>query len=128
MNRNILRLLLSAVLVMCCTMTTWAGLGTPPDNEIWYTSRDGNVIAPYYDNVFGATIQSNTYNDGKGVIKFNGPVTQVGDWAFYKTKLTSMSLPNSVKSIGYRAFYWMGIYFFLFLHYNLPSIAKCYVL
>ena len=107
MKRNILRLLLSAAFVMCCTMTTWAGLGTPPDNEIWYTSRDGNVIAPYYDNVFGATIQSNTYNDGKGVIKFNGPVTQVGDWAFYKTNLTSMSLPNSVKTIGYAAFYWM---------------------
>ena len=107
MKRNIFRVLLSAALLMCSTFSALAQLGTPPDNEIWYTSRDGNVIAPYYDNVFGASIQSNTYNDGKGVIKFNGPVTQVGDWAFYDTDLTSMSLPNSVRSIGYAAFYWM---------------------
>ena len=107
MKRNIFRVLLSAALLMCSTFSALAQLGTPPDNEIWYTSRDGNVIAPYYDNVFGASIQSNTYNNGKGVIKFNGPVTQVGDWAFYGKYLTSMSLPNSVRSIGYRAFYWM---------------------
>ena len=108
MNKNITKLLLSAALMLCCTFSAWAGLGTPPDDEIWYTSRDGNVIAPYYDYVFGASIQSNTYNDGKGVIKFNRPVTQVGEYAFYKTYLTSMSLPNTVKSIGYRAFYWMN--------------------
>ena len=107
MKKNVFRLLLSAALLMCCTVSVWAGLGTPPDDEIWYTSYDGKVIAPNYDNVFGASIESNTYNDGKGVIKFDGPVTKVGDWAFYDTDLTSMSLPNSVKSIGYRAFYWM---------------------
>ena len=107
MNRNILRLLLSAAFVMCCTFSALAQLGTPPDDEIWYTSYESNVIEPYDKNVFGATYQSNSYNNGKGVIKFNGPVTQVGDWAFYDTDLTSMSLPNSVKSIGYAAFYWM---------------------
>ena len=108
MYKNIKNLLFSAALMLCCTFSAWAGLGTPPDDEIWYTSRDGNVIAPYYDNVFGASIQSNTYDNGKGVIKFNGPVTTVGEYAFYGTYLTSMSLPNTVKSIGYRAFYWMN--------------------
>ena len=107
MKSNFTRLLLSAVLMMCCTVGAWAGLGTPPDDEIWYTSYDGNALEPYDKNVFGATYQSNTYNNGKGVIKFNGPVTQVGDYAFYDTDLTSISLPNSVKSIGYAAFYWM---------------------
>ena len=107
MRTKITRLLLSAVLMMCCTVSVWAGLGTPPDDEIWYTSSDGSVIDPYDKNVFGATYQSNTYNNGKGVIKFNGPVTKVGDWAFYDADLTSMSLPNSVKSIGCWAFYWM---------------------
>ena len=34
MNRNILKLLLSAAFVMCCTFSALAQLGTPPGNEI----------------------------------------------------------------------------------------------
>ncbi len=124
MNRNILRLLLSATFVMCCTFSAWAGLGTPPDDEIWYTSHNGNVIAPYYDNVFGATIQSNSYDNGKGVIKFNGPVTTVGEYAFYGTNLTSISLPNTVESIGYRAFYWMNYMKEISLGNSLETISN----
>ena len=77
-----------------------------PNNEIWYTSSDGNVVTPYNSNVFGANIVSNTYENGKGVIKFDGNVTSIGDDAFYKcTSLTSVTIGDSVTSIGSDAFY-----------------------
>ena len=74
-------------------------------NIITYTSSDGKVVQPYKTDVFGANIVSNEYKDGQGVITFDGPVTNIGDRAFYKcTSLTSITIPNSVTSIGLRAF------------------------
>ncbi len=78
-----------------------------PTNEIWYTSTDGEVVTPYQEvywdgsSVFGANIVSNTYADGKGVISFDGDVTQIGDYAFYFCEsLASIHLPNGVTFIG----------------------------
>ncbi len=84
---------------------------TIPNNEIWYTSTDGAIVEPYKTDVFGANIVSNTYENGKGVITFDGDVTQIGKDAFYAfsstaagRRLTSITLPNSVTSIGNHAF------------------------
>ena len=77
----------------------------PADNEIWYTSSDGNVVTPYATDVFGANIVSNIYENGKGVIKFDGDVTSLGDSAFYEcSSLTSITIPNSVTSFRYGTF------------------------
>lgn len=77
-----------------------------PNNEIWYTSSDGKVVTPNKSDVFGASIISNTYSNGKGVIKFDNSVTSIGGFAFYYCSgLTSITIPNSVTSIGYSAFY-----------------------
>ena len=76
-----------------------------PNNQIWYTSSDGNVVTPYETNVFGAKIISNTYNNGKGVITFNGAVTTIGESAFYWCdSLTSVNIPDSVTTIGNSTF------------------------
>lgn len=53
----------------------------PPNDEIWYTSSDGNIVTPYRANSL-PTIVSNTYSNGKGVIKFASDVTTIGFYAF----------------------------------------------
>ena len=78
---------------------------TPASNQIWYTSSDGNIVEPYNTNVFGATIISNEYNNGMGIITFDGDVTSIGEDAFYKcTSLTSVNISDNVTTIGNYAF------------------------
>ena len=74
------------------------------NNVIYYTSYNG-VITPYATDVFGASIESNVYEDGVGVITFDGDVTSIGDSAFKDCwALTSITLPNSVITIERDAF------------------------
>lgn len=80
----------------------------PPESEIWYTTTDGNIIQPTLLNRFGATFISNTYENGRGVIKFDGPITVIPnytkaraavaeDGSFSKCKtLTSIILPQGI--------------------------------
>lgn len=76
-----------------------------PANEIWYTSTNGEIVVPNNETVFGATLQSNTYSNGKGVMTFDGPVTGIGDEAFYKCNtLSNITIPESASSIGFQAF------------------------
>jgi hypothetical protein len=78
-----------------------------PKNQIWYTSSDGNVVAPYKTDVFGANIVSNTYENGVGVITFDGDITTIGEEAFYYcSSLTSVTIPDSVTKIEKKAFYY----------------------
>jgi uncharacterized protein YjdB len=74
----------------------------PPDNEIWYTSADGNVINM---NSYPATLTSNSYENGKGVYKFNSSVNSIGSNFGDKSYLfTSITFPTTVKGVtSYRA-------------------------
>ena len=84
-----------------------------PDNQVWYTSSDGNIIdiiaVPEYgvttaEYGLGSVVISNQYYD-KGIIKTSGPVTQIGQAAFHdKTSLVSITLPRQVAVICGSAF------------------------
>jgi hypothetical protein len=79
----------------------------PPNNEIWYTSSDNDVVIPNDANVFGANIVNNSYIDGKGVMTFDGDVTLIGEEAFLLCgTLTSITIPDSVTSVYSNAFEW----------------------
>lgn len=78
-----------------------------PDSThcIFYTSSDGNIVTPNKTDVFGANIVSNTYENGQGVIIFDGPVTTIGDYAYYNcSSLTKIVLSKYIKEIGAHAF------------------------
>ncbi len=73
-----------------------------PDNEIWYLSTNGEKAVCNYDG-FGVQILSETYKNGKGVIKFSGTVKVIEVLAF-EENLRSVRIPESVTKIGSRAF------------------------
>jgi len=76
-----------------------------PNNQIWYTSTDGQIVEPYKDEGFGAYIVSNTYENGKGIITFNGNITMIGEWAFDRRyNLKSIIIPDGVVLIDSHAF------------------------
>lgn len=76
-----------------------------PNNQIWYTSKDGQIVELSKKADFGANIISNTYENGKGIITFDGEITSIGDYAFSTDNmLTSVKMPNSVMTIGDNAF------------------------
>lgn len=76
--------------------------GDMPDNEIWYLSTNGYKAVCNYDG-FGVQILSETYKNGKGVIKFSGTVKVIETYAF-EENLRSIRIPESVTKIGNHAF------------------------
>lgn len=81
------------------------GKKTPPDNEIWYTTK-GDVTVDPSEFAFGkALAKSNVYEGGCGVITFDSPVRTIGEYAFSSTPcLESVILPDTVENIGHGAF------------------------
>lgn len=77
----------------------------PPNTQIWCTTNTGQACTPMYTTRFGATLLTNTYADGLGVMTFDGNVTRVGDLVFENNQeLLTMYLPDTVTTIGEYAY------------------------
>ena len=102
---------------------------SPANDEIWYTSTTGDVVAPFSqmaEYFGGVEIVSNTYKNGKGVVKFSGPVTKLGNSAFYfLDKLKSIQLPNSITEMGTSVFNYCRSLTSVTLSNNLLFIDEC---
>lgn len=86
------------ILVVCIFATALALSAQCPTNEIWYTTTDGAKVST---ERLGESVIAHTYQDGKGIIRFDKPVTNIGDKAFYGCRnLQSIFLPDSVVNIG----------------------------
>ena len=86
-----------------------AEVRTIANNEIWYVAPQKiNRANLWTYDTFGANILSHEWNSlsGEGIIVFDGEVTKIGNNAFQSANITSITLPNSVKLIGTRAFEW----------------------
>ena len=96
-----------SLMALMCSMGIFAE--DIPNNQIWYeshvkleeTSSSNYSGRGLHINAFNKSIVSHEFNDGKGVITFNGDLTSIGSYAFYfSTSMTSITLPNSLQSIG----------------------------
>lgn len=77
----------------------------PDGSQIWYTSWTDDVLHFGKEEGCGAHIVSNVYSDGKGVITFDGEVTDIPAGLFSgKTGLKSISLPHTVRNLASDAF------------------------
>ena len=72
-----------------------------PDNEIWYTTTDGQVI----ESSYLSDMISNVYENGKGRMVFRESLTAIPSYSFWnQTRLETVSLPESVTAIETAAF------------------------
>ena len=80
-------------------------LPVPADDEIYYLTYTGNPIVLYNSSDFGANLVSNTYQNGYGILKFDGPISRTGSSSFYsRIGLKKVVLPYSVTEISYSSF------------------------
>ncbi len=80
-------------------------------SRIFYTSTDGTIVTPYDTSAFldangnALSIISNTYENGEGVISFDGYVAEIGNSAFMECEsLIDIIIPENVTCIGQHAF------------------------
>ncbi|MBQ7855762.1 MAG: leucine-rich repeat protein [Alistipes sp.] len=78
-----------------------------PGDELWYTTCDNkkitkaNRLGATLDAKFAKTVLSHTYENGKGVVKFDGDVTRLLSSAFLgNATLETVALPNTIRSFA----------------------------
>lgn len=80
--------------------------GYPPVDEVWYTAVSGGAM----DSVFSSPCANvalviNTFYDGHGALRFNGPVTNFKEGVFwFNDQIVTLTLPSSLVATSYSCF------------------------
>lgn len=74
-----------------------------PNNQIWYTTQDGKPLTVEETSFNQAILSHESREDGWHILRFDGPLTHVGSYAFATPNLSDLRLPDSVTSLGDRA-------------------------
>ena len=87
----------------------WNEQLVPNENKIIYTSTDNSCLYLFDSGGDSSYLRShfkvNSYDDGKGVMIFDIPITYLPDYfAFGDRKLETITLPNTVVEIGKSCF------------------------
>ena len=89
-----------------CTGTGEIDPDDIPYNQIWYVTSN-NTMVDISSTKFDREVISHTYEDGKGVITFDGALTSIGSEDDYSVglrfsdyRMTEIHLPNTVEHIG----------------------------
>ena len=79
---------------------TQRGYTNIPTTTIYYTSTDNKIVEPYDASDLDATIVSNVYQDGYGIITFDKDITSLGTNAFIRrSNLNTITLPSSIETL-----------------------------
>lgn len=88
-----------------------------PDNEIWYVSEYDVTIHIGEDSYFGANIIEHIYENGLGIIRFDGAVTELASLG--TPNLVKIYLPSSITAVHGNPF--LGIDKLVEIHGDLAS-------
>lgn len=81
-----------------------------PDDEIWYVTSNNEVMRGFFSDAFDQSVISNTYSDGKGIIKFSGKVQTIKSFAFLNTLyIKYLVLPEGIETLEDQAFFGMDL-------------------
>lgn len=82
-----------------------ANIANIPNNEIWYTITD-KYAEIHIEHAIKQNLISKKYENGKGILKFDSEVTSITDTysSVFLYNIECIVLPNSITSIGKRAF------------------------
>ena len=83
-------------------------LDVVPYNQIWYVT-EGDYVLGVSKSGFNVPIVSEVYENGKGVITFEGPVTEIKSYTFSNNELKEIHLPDCVTTIGEWVFAYSSI-------------------
>lgn len=114
-NYAMRRILYTILPLVLCTACWWIEpIDDPyPDSEqsaeykskLYYTTTDGESITPKNLQSFGIDILDMSYENGQGVITFDGIARRIGNGAFKDCdNLKSITLPDSIRVVGIGAF------------------------
>lgn len=114
-NYAMRRILYTILPLVLCTACWWIEPidDTYPDSEqsaeykskLYYTTTDGDSITPKNLQSFGIDILDMSYENGQGVITFDGIARRIGNGAFKDCdNLKSITLPDSIRVVGIGAF------------------------